>query len=135
MAAPTIYTFTMLSKEQRGATKPNILRIGLASDADALIFGANLALIHSVQVRSITKQITKNDMPSGGWPPGTPLFARVAIWSDVASTANIRLRSLTDGFAPFAFAAALIAAGINVDANTPATSATCTPLDISKIKN
>lgn len=76
-----IYDFALKSEEVHGASQPNILRIGLASDADAAIFAANLESLFSADV------VTANKKMDGGlytkpYPAGTDRTWRVSMKSD-----------------------------------------------------
>jgi len=106
------YSFVLASEEQRGASKPNIVRVGLDSDADALIFKDNLELGFAAQVVSINKVLSEDySLP---YPSGTNYQARITMWTSTAisRTAQARIRNVSAGVDVEAAAAALIAAGI-----------------------
>lgn len=86
-----VYTFSLKSEEERGATQPNIARIALDSDADALQFGENLESLFSAKLLSINKRVSENySLP---YPAGTGVQGRCALWTS-AQEYQMRLREL-----------------------------------------
>jgi len=110
------YRFTLKSEEQRGASQPNIIRIGLASDADADTFAGNLAQICSAEVASIDSTLAEDyALP---YPEGTGVTARMAMFGDNFTTHNQHILEWKAGADPAALAAALITAGIKLPNGT-----------------
>lgn len=71
------YIFSMKSEEEQGASQPNIVRVDLASDADASTFATNLETLFSADVVSIDKLVQSNyTLP---YPAGTDRAWRVVI--------------------------------------------------------
>lgn len=110
-----VYTFSLKSGEQEGATKPNIIRIGLANDADAETFKANLEAIFAADV--VTVNVVLSSDYTLPYPDGTPQLARCAMWDDTSQTEQLTVKSLIHDFAPIAFGESLVAAGILMGPN------------------
>jgi len=109
---PTNYRITMKSQEERGATQPNIIELGFASDADALAFGDNLNLCIAGQVVSIDKLLSSDySLP---YPAGSDAMTRSALNDGAGHWLNIRVFDTPPAFAPVTRAAALIAAGFKI---------------------
>lgn len=104
------YVFTCKSQEERGATKPNIITIELANDADAILFGTNLQSLFSLDVVTIDEIITSDyTLP---YPAGTEYQLRLAMWDAASRTAQARVKNISVGADIMGFEVALIAAGI-----------------------
>lgn len=89
--AYTVYTFSLKSEEERGASQPNIARLAFDSDADALLFGENLESLFSAKLLSINKRLSSNyTLP---YPAGTGIQGRCALWTS-AQEYQMRLREL-----------------------------------------
>lgn len=109
MAGVAPYRLTMKSQEQRGASKPNIIELGFASDTDANLFAANLALCCSAFVVSVDHEVNSNyAIP---YPAGTASMTRTALTDGAAHWAQMTIYDTPSGFAPIARVAALVAAG------------------------
>jgi len=110
-----IYTFSLKSQEQEGATKPNIIRIGLNSEADADQFKTNLENAFSADVVTVNKVLQSDySLP---YPDGTDAQARMAVWDVLSQTTNLRLRDWKHDTNVIDFADALVAAGLKTGPN------------------
>lgn len=109
-----VYNISLKSKELRGATQPNIIRLAFNSDADALTFKTNLEQLFAAKVVSVDVALSSDHtLP---YPAGTNRQARCAMWDDAGQTNQLRILDLVDGFEPKAFSDNLIAAGILIKA-------------------
>lgn len=107
-----IYRFSLKSEEQRGATQPNILEIGLASDADAALFAVNLSLAFTAHVVSWT--LLMNSDYSLPYPVGTDSMSRTALTDGIGNWQNVRIYDTPTPFDPTTRTAALITAGFQI---------------------
>jgi hypothetical protein len=118
----------MKSREQRGASAPNIIELKFNSDADALQFGLNLEQITSCKVVSIDKLLSSNyTLP---YPAGTDAMSRTALTDGASHWQNMRIYDTPGAFAPATRAAALIASGFKMVAPDRATTWTPTTANI-----
>lgn len=108
-----LYHFTMVSKEERGTTKPNILTVDL-DEADIDLFRTNLEALVSCKVVSVTRRISANyALP---YPAGNGRTVRYAMWSDSTTSRVqiVKIRNVKATTAAATLAADLIAAGIKL---------------------
>jgi len=112
---------TMKSQEQRGAGQPNIVELSFASDADANIFGANMALVCSAT--NVSNDDTISSDYTLPYPAGTDTMVRSAVTDGIGHWQNVRVYDVPAAFAPATRAAALIASGFEMFPNgyTPST--------------
>lgn len=104
------YRFALKSEELYGASQPNILEVGLASDADALIFKDNLNLAFDADVISVDAKLASDySLP---YPLGSNRELRGVMRDAVAGTETFRLYNVDPAYDDQALAAALIAAGL-----------------------
>jgi hypothetical protein len=107
---PNTYRFALKSEELYGAGQPNILEVGLASDADALIFKDNLELSFDGIVISVdTKLASDYTLP---YPTGSNRELRGVMRDAVAGTETFRLYNVDPAYNDQTLAVALIAAGL-----------------------
>lgn len=102
----------MKSQEQRGATKPNIIELGFASDGDATTFAANLALVTSSIVVSVDHEIAANYATP--YPAGKNAMTRSALNDGAGHWGQLVVFDTPDDFAPVTRQTALVAAGFNI---------------------
>jgi len=103
------YRFAMKSEEQRGASQANICRVALNSDADALLFAANLELVFAADVQTIDTVLRSNyALP---YPVGTNLEMRFVMRDAVGRVQTERLYDMASGFDVEALAAGIVASG------------------------
>lgn len=112
MAAVPPYRHTLKSQEQRGSSKPNIIELGFASDADAVTFGANLALVCSAFNVSIDHELASNYATP--YPAGKNAMTRTALNDGAGHWGQLVIYDTPDAFAPVDRQAALVAAGFNI---------------------
>lgn len=104
------YIHTLKSKEQRGATQPNIVRLGFNSDADALTFKDNLNSVVSGHVATVNKILSEDY--SRPYPAGNGWNARFAFRSATGVGWQMRLYDIIPDTDLSGLADDLIAAGI-----------------------
>lgn len=107
--ATGIYRITLKSDEQKGASSPNIIEIGLASDADASTIGNNFAQLCSASFTSADSELTTNyALP---YPAGTEWSGRCAFGNAAGYRQNVPWSNAKVPFDPSTRVPALIAAG------------------------
>lgn len=106
------YTFSLKSAEDRGATQPNIIGMGLLSDADADIFKSNLEAAFAADVVTVNKVLSSDyTLP---YPAGVSKQVRLAMWAG-AQEAQARVQNWDVAAGDIdAFCAALVAAAIRL---------------------
>jgi len=107
--ATNIYRVTLKSQEQRGASQPNIVELGFASDGDATQFGQNLATICSAKCVTVDNMISTDYVLP--YPEGTNGMTRSALTNGSGQWMQMRVYDIPSAFNPVTRAAALITAG------------------------
>lgn len=104
------YRFSLKSEELYGAGQPNILEVGLASDADAAIFQANLQLMIDGDVVSVDAKLASDyTLP---YPAGSDVSVRGVMRDAVAGTETFSLFNLDPAYSLDMLASGLITAGL-----------------------
>lgn len=103
------YRITYKSREERGASQPNIIELAFDSDADAIAFGLNGQQILNASNVSVDKLLAHNY--SRPYPAGSNTMTRSGITDGVGRWLQLRVFDTPAGFAPATRAAALLAAG------------------------
>lgn len=104
------YRVSLKSEELYGAGQPNILEVGLASDADAAIFQANCALIFGADVVSVDAKLASDyTLP---YPAGSDVSVRGVMRDGVAGTETFSLFNLDPAYSLDTLGAGLITAGL-----------------------
>lgn len=111
------YFVQLASEEQRGSTKPNIVHLNFASDADAILFGQNLGggvplTLCSAINQGVTVVVSKNyALP---YPAGTERSVRCAFGNAAGYRFNMAVANTPALFVPDTRVAAIQAAGIQM---------------------
>lgn len=106
-----IYAVSLKSQETRGATQPNIIKIGLA-DADVSDFVANCNHVIKGEVATVDKFLSHDySLP---YPAGTGLHLRFAMWDAMGRTEQMRLQNVNTDVDVAGLCSSLLAAGIRL---------------------
>lgn len=120
------YRFSLKSEELYGAAQPNIIEVGLASDADALVFEGNLNLMFDALVISVDSKLASNyALP---YPVGSNRELRGVMRDAVAGTETFRLYNIDPAYSSDSLAAALIADGLLL----PRSLTACTSINFAE---
>jgi len=110
-----VYRFSLKSEELRGAGQPNIVRMNLASDADAILFAGNLEVAFAADVVTVDLETPGNyAIP---YPVGTGRVYRVAMRDATSHWYNEFLQDVLVANDPSTLAAQLVADGILLPTN------------------
>ncbi len=110
------YRFTLKSEELRGAGQPNIIYVGLASDADAATFAGNLEVAYAADVVTVDSEIATNyALP---YPVGTGSLVRMVMRSATGIVDTEYFYDLKAGSDVSALSSQLITDGILLPVGT-----------------
>lgn len=119
------YLLSVKSKEQRGGTQPNIVRLAFNSDADALTFEDNLNICVSGHVSTVDKVLSENYASS--YPVGSGWSVRMALRSADGHEWQMRLQDWDTTKNVATLCSDLIAAGVKAPWIDGPTAVSITP--------